>query len=99
MPWTKGIRLRLSGLQQRQWHSRPTSYAWSGAGTIDQVDVSVDGGDTWHAAHIEQPRDRFMWVRWSYRWDAAQKGVRTEWAGCSRTSRATTTCARILAPL
>ena len=40
-------------------------YAWSGAGAIDQVDVSVDGGETWHSTHIEQPRDRFMWVRWS----------------------------------
>ena len=49
-------------------------YAWSGAGAVDQVDVSVDGGETWHAAHIEHPRDRFMWVRWSYRWDASEKG-------------------------
>lgn len=49
-------------------------YAWSGAGAIDQVDVSVDGGETWHSAHIEQPRDRFMWVRWSYCWDVRQKG-------------------------
>jgi DMSO/TMAO reductase YedYZ molybdopterin-dependent catalytic subunit len=50
-------------------------YAWSGAGAIDQVDVSVDGGETWHSAHIEQPRDRFMWVRWSYRWDVRQQGT------------------------
>ena len=49
-------------------------YAWSGAGAIDRVDVSVDGGETWHSANIEQPRDRFMWVRWSYRWDAGRKG-------------------------
>lgn len=49
-------------------------YAWSGAGAIDQVDVSVDGGQTWQSAHIEPPRGRFMWVRWSYRWDASQKG-------------------------
>jgi molybdenum-dependent oxidoreductase-like protein len=48
-------------------------YAWSGAGAIDQVDVSLDGGETWHSAHIEQPRDRFMWVRWSSRWDVRQK--------------------------
>jgi hypothetical protein len=33
-------------------------YAWSGAGAIDQVEVSVDGGETWHSAHIEEPRDR-----------------------------------------
>jgi Mo-co oxidoreductase dimerisation domain len=40
------------------------------------VDVSADGGETWHSAHIEQPRDRFiMWVRWSYRWDVHRKGA------------------------
>jgi DMSO/TMAO reductase YedYZ molybdopterin-dependent catalytic subunit len=50
-------------------------YAWSGAGAIAQVEVSVDGGETWHAAHIEQPRERFMWVRWSYRWDARHRGT------------------------
>ena len=49
-------------------------YAWSGTGAITQVEVSVDGGETWHAAHLEPPRDRFMWVRWSYRWDDAKKG-------------------------
>jgi DMSO/TMAO reductase YedYZ molybdopterin-dependent catalytic subunit len=49
-------------------------YAWSGAGAIDQVEVSVDGGDSWHAAHIEAPRERFMWVRWSYCWDARRQG-------------------------
>jgi len=52
-------------------------YAWSGAGAIDLVEVSVDGGETWRSAHIEQPRDRFMWVRWSYRWDVRQKGKYT----------------------
>jgi len=49
-------------------------YAWGGAGAIDLVEVSVDGGETWRSAHIEQPRDRFMWVRWSYRWDVRQMG-------------------------
>ena len=49
-------------------------YAWSGAGAITQVEVSVDGGENWNAAHIEPPRDRFMWVRWSYNWDATKRG-------------------------
>ena len=49
-------------------------YAWSGAGAISEVDVSVDGGETWHSAHIEEPRERFMWVRWSYRWDVDKPG-------------------------
>lgn len=44
--------------------------AWSGGGAITKVDVSVDGGETWHAAHLEEPRERWMWVRWSYVWDA-----------------------------
>ena len=42
--------------------------------SIDQVEVSADGGETWQAAHVEAPRERFMWVRWSYRWDARHKG-------------------------
>jgi DMSO/TMAO reductase YedYZ molybdopterin-dependent catalytic subunit len=44
--------------------------AWSGAGAITQVEVSVDGGATWHAAHLEPPRERWLWVCWSYVWDA-----------------------------
>jgi hypothetical protein len=44
--------------------------AWSGAGAITQVEVSVDGGHTWHAAHLEPPRERWLWVRWSWVWDA-----------------------------
>lgn len=44
--------------------------AWSGAGAITQVEVSVDGGQTWHATHLEPPRERWLWVRWSYVWDA-----------------------------
>ena len=49
-------------------------YAWSGAGAIAQVEISTDGGESWHSAHVEPPRERFMWVRWSYRWDASRKG-------------------------
>jgi DMSO/TMAO reductase YedYZ molybdopterin-dependent catalytic subunit len=44
--------------------------AWSGGGVITRVEVSVDGGETWHAAHLEEPRERWMWVRWSFPWDA-----------------------------
>lgn len=44
--------------------------AWSGGGAITNVEVSVDGGETWHVAHLEEPRERWMWVRWSYVWEA-----------------------------
>ena len=49
-------------------------YAWSGAGTITQVELSVDGGKHWHAARLEEPIDRWMWVRWSFLWDAQEPG-------------------------
>ena len=49
-------------------------YAWSGAATITQVEVSVDSGETWCPARLEKPQDRYMWVRWSYLWEAQQPG-------------------------
>jgi DMSO/TMAO reductase YedYZ molybdopterin-dependent catalytic subunit len=44
--------------------------AWSGAGAITQVEVSLDGGQTWRATHLEPPRERWLWGCWSYVWDA-----------------------------
>ena len=49
-------------------------YAWSGAGAIAQVEVSVDGGETWDPARLEQTGDRWMWARWSYVWEARSAG-------------------------
>jgi hypothetical protein len=48
--------------------------AWSGAGMIARVEVSVDGGETWQDAHIEQPQERWLWVRWSHLWKANSPG-------------------------
>jgi hypothetical protein len=44
--------------------------AWSGEGAITRVEVSCDGGVTWRDAHVEEPRERWLWVRWSSLWDA-----------------------------
>jgi hypothetical protein len=48
--------------------------AWSGMGRIDRVEVSVDGGATWQDAHIEAPRERWLWVRWSWLWEVDAPG-------------------------
>jgi DMSO/TMAO reductase YedYZ molybdopterin-dependent catalytic subunit len=48
--------------------------AWSGAGKITRVEVSVDGGKTWNDAHREQPQERWLWVRWSHLWHAGDPG-------------------------
>jgi DMSO/TMAO reductase YedYZ molybdopterin-dependent catalytic subunit len=48
--------------------------AWSGMGAIARVEVSVDGGNTWHDAHLEAPREKWLWVRWSYLWETDRPG-------------------------
>lgn len=51
-----------------------TGIAWSGRGRVRSVEVSTDGGETWHPADLQQPvlpichtRFRFPW-----RWDGKQ---------------------------
>ncbi len=36
--------------------------AWSGQGRIERVEISIDGGETWTDAHIEEPREKWLWV-------------------------------------
>ena len=48
--------------------------AWSGMGAIDRVEVSLDGGKRWTDAHLEEPRERWLWRRWSYLWQVNQPG-------------------------
>ena len=48
--------------------------AWSGMGAIDRVEVSLDGGKTWSDAHLEEPRERWLWRRWSYLWEVDRPG-------------------------
>ena len=49
--------------------------AWSGMGMIKRVEVSVDGGKTWADAHLEEPVERWLWVRWSWLWQADKPGA------------------------
>lgn len=48
--------------------------AWSGEGAVTKVEISTDGGATWSDALIERSHDRWMWVRWSYLWNADKPG-------------------------
>jgi len=48
--------------------------AWSGMGAICRVEVSFDEGQTWIDAHLEEPREKWMWCRWSLLWQADQPG-------------------------
>lgn len=48
--------------------------AWTGSGTINAVEFSVDGGATWANAKVSEPHSAFCWQHWSYEWDAAEAG-------------------------
>ncbi len=44
-------------------------WAWSGFGLVKEVDVSVDGGQSWESA-VLQPGERRGWRRWETIWRA-----------------------------
>jgi DMSO/TMAO reductase YedYZ molybdopterin-dependent catalytic subunit len=45
-------------------------FAWSGHGLITQVDVSIDGQQTWTPARLTPGHDPTSWVRWELDWTA-----------------------------
>ena len=51
--------------------------AWSGYGTIAQIEVSVDGGDNWSAAELEFPKSAYGAQKWQYKWAPESPGTYT----------------------
>jgi DMSO/TMAO reductase YedYZ molybdopterin-dependent catalytic subunit len=48
--------------------------AWSGWGPIERVEVSVDGGGSWHDAELGEQSGARAWRGWSYAWDPPAPG-------------------------
>jgi sulfane dehydrogenase subunit SoxC len=48
--------------------------AWSGWAPIERVEVSVDGGDSWHDAGLGEQAGARAWRGWSYAWDSPAPG-------------------------
>ena len=48
--------------------------AFAGDRGIQQVEVSLDGGETWTRAEIEYPGTRLTWVFWRYSWTPVASG-------------------------
>jgi DMSO/TMAO reductase YedYZ molybdopterin-dependent catalytic subunit len=48
--------------------------AWSGCAPVTKVEVSVDGGGRWAAAHLGDPPSAHAWRPWRYEWDATNPG-------------------------
>ena len=51
--------------------------AFSGNKGISEVDVSLDGGTTWHIATLERPSSDLTWVRWQFPWQPTTRGTYT----------------------
>jgi sulfane dehydrogenase subunit SoxC len=47
-----------------------TGRAWSGFAPVVRVEVSVDGGGTWHDASLGEQLSEFAWRGWSHEWQA-----------------------------
>lgn len=48
--------------------------AYGGEADIAGIEVSVDGGVTWHGAQFIGPHQRYAWRRWEYFWNTLQPG-------------------------
>ncbi len=51
--------------------------AWDGGYVIKQVEISTDGGKTWHDAELGKDYGRFSWRQWSYTFKPLKKGEYT----------------------
>ena len=49
--------------------------AYTGEGTITQVELSFDGGASWHNTTIYSDSiQKYSWIPWTYLWNADRKG-------------------------
>ncbi|MBI3660468.1 molybdopterin-dependent oxidoreductase [Candidatus Acetothermia bacterium] len=48
--------------------------AFAGQDGISTVEISVDGGQRWKLAELEEPLSPFSWTRWAYQWVPSQTG-------------------------
>ncbi|MBV9711838.1 MAG: molybdopterin-dependent oxidoreductase, partial [Ktedonobacteraceae bacterium] len=67
--------------------------AFAGNRGIQKVEVSVDGGLTWHTATLQPPLSQDSWVMWAWEWTPTQTGAytitcrATDGTGAVQTSR------------
>ncbi len=63
---------------QRLARGRPAELsgkAWDGVSGVDGVEVSVDGGGTWHEATLDSDPGRFAWRAFRWKIDTSTAGV------------------------
>jgi sulfane dehydrogenase subunit SoxC len=58
-----------AGMEMRKGYVQITGLAWSGAGRVQKVDVSTDGGRTWKDAKLQGPVHTKAHTRFTYDWE------------------------------
>ena len=53
---------------------RIRGHAWSGHTPVERVELSFDGGRTWHEANLAPAADRFAWRRFEFLLDGPAEG-------------------------
>lgn len=53
-------------------HLRISGAAWSNGTPITNVDVSTDGGSTWHPAKLGRDKSKYAWRLWAFDWKAPE---------------------------
>jgi hypothetical protein len=46
--------------------------AWTGESEVTKVEISTDGGKSWHEAKLLDRAKRFTWRRWEYAWQTPE---------------------------
>ena len=49
--------------------------AWSGESEIAAVEVTLDGGQNWQTAHLDDNRAPYAWRLWEFPWSNAERGI------------------------
>lgn len=56
---------------------RLAGVAWAGEERVTRVDVSTDGGRSWHAAHLKGIPHPYSWCQWESLWTVSAPGSHT----------------------
>ena len=74
-------KIETPGLHAQVTTGRPhyiAGVAFAGLLGVSAVEVSTDGGETWHEAEVEaQPNARYSWRRWAHVWEPVESGQHT----------------------
>jgi DMSO/TMAO reductase YedYZ molybdopterin-dependent catalytic subunit len=49
--------------------------AWAGENRVRRVEVSMDGGNSWHLTRLDAESKRYAWVCWSHEWKIGGPGA------------------------